>query len=103
MKVFWKLGWFFKQQKKSYIVGLFTLLLIALIEIVPPQIIGKTIDQMTTNKLTPKLLTIYLIILTIVAILTYVLRDVVEIIHFWNESKARADFENLFAVKNTRL
>lgn len=76
MKVFWKLGWFFKQQKKSYIVGLFTLLLIALIEIVPPQIIGKTIDQMTTNKLTPKLLTIYLIILTIVAILTYVLRYV---------------------------
>ncbi|MDG0843769.1 ABC transporter transmembrane domain-containing protein [Staphylococcus equorum] len=76
MKVFWKLGWFFKQQKASYIVGLFTLLLIALIEIVPPQIIGKTIDQMTTNKLTPKLLIIYLVILTTVAILTYVLRYV---------------------------
>ena len=76
MKVFWKLGWFFKQQKLSYIIGLGTLLLIALIEIVPPQIIGRTIDQMTTHKLTPKLLIIYLAILIVVAILTYVLRYV---------------------------
>lgn len=76
LRVFWKLGWFFKQQKVSYIVGLFTLFLIALIEIIPPQIIGQTIDEMTTNKLTPKLLSIYLIILIVVAILTYILRYV---------------------------
>lgn len=76
MKVFWKLGWFFKQQKLSYIIGLGTLFLIALIEIVPPQIIGRAIDQMTTNQLTAKLLMIYLVVLVVVAILTYVLRYV---------------------------
>ncbi|HJG68003.1 MAG TPA: ATP-binding cassette domain-containing protein, partial [Staphylococcus ureilyticus] len=48
--------------------------LIALIEILPPQIIGKTIDDMVGNKLTPKLLIIYLLVLVLVAILTYVLR-----------------------------
>ncbi|AID41839.1 ABC transporter transmembrane domain-containing protein [Staphylococcus xylosus] len=76
MKVFWKLGWFFKQQKLSYIIGLGTLFLIALIEIVPPQIIGRAIDQMTTNQLTAKLLMVYLVVLVVVAILTYVLRYV---------------------------
>lgn len=76
MKVFLKLGWFFKQQKMSYLIGLGTLLLIALIEIVPPQIIGRTIDEMTSNRLTPRLLAIYLFILVITAILTYVLRYV---------------------------
>lgn len=76
MQVFWKLGWFFKQHKSKYILGLITLLLIALIEIVPPQIIGKTIDQMTTNKLTPKVLAVYLVILVFVAIFTYILRYV---------------------------
>lgn len=76
MKVFLKLGWFFKQQKTSYLIGLGTLLLIALIEIVPPQIIGRTIDEMTSNRLTPRLLAIYLFILVITAILTYVLRYV---------------------------
>jgi len=74
MQVFWKLGWFFKQHKGSYLVGLSTLFLIALIEILPPQIIGKTIDDMVGNKLTPKLLMIYLLVLVLVAILTYVLR-----------------------------
>lgn len=76
MKVFLKLGWFFKQQKTSYLIGLGTLLLIALIEIVPPQIIGRTIDEMASNRLTPRLLAIYLFILVITAILTYVLRYV---------------------------
>lgn len=76
MKVFLKLGWFFKQQKTSYLIGLGTLLLIALIEIVPPQIIGRTIDEMTSNRLTPRLLAIYFFILVITAILTYVLRYV---------------------------
>ncbi len=74
MQVFWKLGWFFRQHKGSYIIGLSTLFLIAVIEILPPQIIGKTIDYMVANKLTPKLLIIYLSILVLVAILTYVLR-----------------------------
>lgn len=74
MNVFLKLGWFFKQQKGSYIIGLITLLLIAVIEIVPPQIIGRTIDEMTTSKLTPQKLIIYLILLAIVAIITYILR-----------------------------
>jgi len=32
MQVFWKLGWFFKQHKGSYLIGLSTLFLIALIE-----------------------------------------------------------------------
>ena len=68
------MGWFFKQHKGSYLIGLSTLFLIALIEILPPQIIGKTIDDMVGNKLTPKLLMIYLLVLVLVAILTYVLR-----------------------------
>lgn len=89
MKVFWKLGWFFKQQKLSYIIGLGTLLLIALIEIVPPQIIGRTIDQMTTNQLTSKLLMVYLAILIIVAILTYVFRYVWRLSIFGTSQKLR--------------
>ena len=71
---FLEIGMVFKQHKGSYLIGLSTLFLIALIEILPPQIIGKTIDDMVGNKLTPKLLMIYLLVLVLVAILTYVLR-----------------------------
>ena len=38
MRVFKNLGWFFKLEKKSYIIGLFMLVLVALMELVPPQV-----------------------------------------------------------------
>ena len=39
-----KLFWFFKKRRKNYIIGLFVLQLANLIIIVPPIIIGKSID-----------------------------------------------------------
>ena len=56
MGVFLKLTWFFKAQKFNYILGLIMLITIALIELLPPQIIGKTIDGMTNQVLTGKML-----------------------------------------------
>lgn len=50
MKVFMNLKWFFKQEKAEYLLGLLVLLGIALIQLVPPQIIGKTIDLIGTKK-----------------------------------------------------
>ncbi|MFD3220253.1 ABC transporter ATP-binding protein [Staphylococcus saprophyticus] len=103
MKVFLKLGWFFKQQKTSYLIGLGTLLLIALIEIVPPQIIGRTIDEMTSNRLTPRLLAIYLFILVITAILTYVLRYVWRLSIFGTSQKLGKILRTYLYKKYTKM
>ena len=51
MAVFKKLWWFFKREKRSYIVGILMLVLVALLELVPPQIIGRFIDRITANTL----------------------------------------------------
>mgnify|MGYP001948134801 CR=1 FL=1 len=40
MKVFKDLKWFFKQEKRPYIAGILLLILVALLELVPPKIIG---------------------------------------------------------------
>lgn len=77
MKVFLKLGWFIKEEKKNYIIGLLILLLVALIDLLPPQIIGKVIDGISFNTLTKKTLLIYVIVLFLAAVLTYVFR------YFW--------------------
>jgi len=74
MKVFAKLGWFIKQERKNYIFGILILLLVALIDLLPPQIIGRVIDGISFNTLTGKTLLIYLIILFLAAVLTYVFR-----------------------------
>ena len=54
MKVFAKLGWFIKQERKNYIFGILILLLVALIDLLPPQIIGRVIDGISFNTLTER-------------------------------------------------
>ncbi|WP_411844140.1 ABC transporter ATP-binding protein [Salinicoccus sp. HZC-1] len=77
MQVFKKLGWFFKREWKSYFLGVIMLVLVALMELVPPQVIGFVIDHITQSTLTGSLLMQFVILLIIVAILTYVFR------YFW--------------------
>ena len=74
MAVFKKLWWFFKREKKSYIVGILMLVLVALLELVPPQIIGRFIDRITASTLEVSTLLTYGGILLVVAILAYVFR-----------------------------
>ena len=38
MKVFMDLKWFFKQEKRPYIVGILLLIVVAMLELVPPKI-----------------------------------------------------------------
>ncbi len=74
MRVFKKLGWFFKLEKKSYLIGLLMLGLVALMELVPPQVIGRVIDLITTDTLTSNTLILFGVMLIIVAVLTYIFR-----------------------------
>ncbi|TYR77395.1 ATP-binding cassette domain-containing protein [Rossellomorea vietnamensis] len=53
MKVFLDLMWFFKQEKKSYLTGISVLLLVALLQLVPPKVIGIVVDSIKQNELTP--------------------------------------------------
>ncbi|MGG1879226.1 ABC transporter transmembrane domain-containing protein [Paenibacillus cisolokensis] len=70
------LGWFFKQEKKRYLVGLFLLIICGVIELLPPLLLGNAIDDIVTSTITWASLTRYLLlILGIVAVVyaaTYV-------------------------------
>ena len=71
MSIFVKLGWYFKGEWRIYLVGLFGLLLTALVGIVPPRIIGNLVDSIHNGKLTAKYLMFLLIILIIVSFAQY--------------------------------
>ncbi len=45
MSIFRKLGWFFRQEKKHYLIGIFSLFAVALVQLVPPKVIGIIIDE----------------------------------------------------------
>lgn len=43
---------FLKKEKKSYIIGIILLLFVALLQLIPPKIIGFVADDIGSNRLT---------------------------------------------------
>jgi ATP-binding cassette, subfamily B, multidrug efflux pump len=74
MKVFLQLGWFFKQEKKAYLTGIIFLLFVALLQLIPPKIVGFLADQMKEGTLTSRSLLKWVLILIVTALLMYVIR-----------------------------
>ncbi|MBE1553866.1 ABC transporter ATP-binding protein [Sporosarcina limicola] len=74
MKVLFRLGWFFKQQKKQYSIGIAMLMIVSLLQLLPPKIIGTIVDDITAGELTSTGLTKWLVILGVAGILMYIAR-----------------------------
>ncbi|WP_090233440.1 ABC transporter transmembrane domain-containing protein [Fictibacillus solisalsi] len=74
MNVFWDLMWYFKQEKRRYLTGIALLALVSLCLLIPPKIIGYTVDLIKNDSLSGKRLGSYMLILAVVAITVYILR-----------------------------
>ncbi len=70
--VFYKLGWFFKENWKRCAVALVLLTIANILEVIPPKLIGNTIDAIHKQNMTSELLWNYLIILIIILVLAYI-------------------------------
>ena len=70
--IFKKLDWFFKAQWKRYTIAIVLLVISSILEVVPPKLIGDTIDAIHRRELTSELLWQYTAILVIITIVGYV-------------------------------
>ena len=52
MQIFKKLGWFFKEEKKAYTLGVISLILVALLQVITPRMIGMIVDAINIGTLT---------------------------------------------------
>lgn len=77
MKIFFELGWFFRQERKAYSFGIIMLLFVALLQLVPPKVIGYLADEMKDGTLTNGILFKWIIILAVTAVSIYIIR------YFW--------------------
>ncbi|WP_139891991.1 ABC transporter ATP-binding protein [Bacillus sp. D386] len=77
MKIFVKLKWFFKKEKKAYIIGIIMLLFVAILQLIPPRIIGIVVDQINNDSLTGAGLSKLTVILIASGVGMYILR------YFW--------------------
>ncbi|MGT2665799.1 ABC transporter ATP-binding protein [Streptococcus rifensis] len=47
-----KLSWFFKLEKRRYAVGIFSLALVAVLNLIPPRVLGNVVDRINNRELT---------------------------------------------------
>lgn len=57
------LGWFFRREKRRYIIGVFLLILCGIIELAPPRLLGNAIDDIVTGTITWSSLTTYILLI----------------------------------------
>ena len=70
--IFKKLSWFFGRHKKKYFLGLLSLGLVNLFEIIPPRLIGDAVDDIQQGIMTPALLGRYTLFMTVTIAGSYV-------------------------------
>lgn len=97
MKVFFNLAWFFKQEKRAYIIGIIMLFGVALLELVAPRVLGIVVDEINNGTLTSEKLLNWVILLVAVGIAMYILRYLWRIMIFGSSLKlARQLRKNLY-------
>ncbi len=73
MKIIKDLWWFFRLEKKRYIIGILALILVAILNLVPPKVMGGVIDRVTSGELTKGQLLMSLFLLVLSAFAMYFL------------------------------
>lgn len=82
MNVFRDLFWYFKQEKRSYLTGILLLIMVAILDLLPPYIVGIVVDEIRKGELTTAALTEWALIILVVGIVIYILRYVWRIMIF---------------------
>ncbi|WP_278959860.1 ABC transporter ATP-binding protein [Lactobacillus apis] len=77
MGIFFKLGWFFKKEKKRYLIGVAFLALTSVINLVPPRILGLMADQLDKGHISWQEYATLILAIVLAALVLYVFR------YFW--------------------
>ncbi|WP_195572398.1 ABC transporter ATP-binding protein [Paenibacillus sp. 1001270B_150601_E10] len=71
-----KLGWFFREHRKRYAIGIALLVIVGILELVPPRLLGSAIDDIVFGTITWDSLTYYilyiLVSMAIIYVITYI-------------------------------
>lgn len=87
MSIFKKLGWFFKQEKKSYIIGVFSLMMVALVQLVPPKVIGVVVDEIVNKEIRLTKIIVWVALLIGAGLAQYLFRYIWRM-HIWGECRS---------------
>jgi ATP-binding cassette, subfamily B, multidrug efflux pump len=103
MKIFWHLRWYFKQEKKSYLIGVTTLLFVAFLQLFPPYAVGQIVDAIKNGTLERGDLWKWIVELLLCGVAIYVLRYLWRIMIFGAEVRLSRLLRNRLYEHFTKL
>lgn len=82
MRLFAQLGWYFRREWRRYLGAVVLLMIIAILQLLPPKLVGVIVDGMTAKSLSTKMLLVWIGVMVITAVVVYLLRYVWRILLF---------------------
>ncbi|MFT4465923.1 MAG: SmdA family multidrug ABC transporter permease/ATP-binding protein [Sodalis sp. (in: enterobacteria)] len=82
MRLFTQLGWFFRREWRQYLGAVTLLIIITLLQLVPPRLVGMIIDSVVAGNATGRRLALWLGVMVFTAVLVYGLRYVWRVLLF---------------------
>lgn len=70
-RVLWKLRWFFKEQWKRYVIAILLLIIVGILDVIPPKLVGMAIDNIHLGNLTWSGILRYLLYLFLITVVSY--------------------------------
>lgn len=77
MRLFAQIGWYFRREWRRYLGAVLLLIIIALLQLLPPKLVGIIVDGVGTQKMSTAMLWQWLGLLLAAAVVVYILR------YFW--------------------
>lgn len=94
VSVFLRLGWFFKEQWRRYLIAISLLMMVALLTVIPPKVVGWVVDGIAKGELDNATLMRYLAGLLGLGIVIYLLRYV------WRVTLFGASYRLAYVLRN---
>ena len=82
MRLFAQLGWYFRREWRRYLGAVALLIIIALLQLIPPKVVGYVVDGVTQGRYHPQDIMMWVGLLVLVAIVIYLLRYVWRVLLF---------------------
>jgi ATP-binding cassette subfamily B multidrug efflux pump len=82
VRLFAQLGWYFRREWRRYLGAVALLIIIALLQLIPPKVVGYVVDGVTQGRYHPQDVMMWVGLLVLVAIVIYLLRYVWRVLLF---------------------
>ncbi len=82
MRLFAQLGWYFRREWRRYVGAVLLLIIVAILQLLPPKLVGVIVDSVSTKQMSVNMLLVWVGVILVTAVVVYLLRYVWRVLLF---------------------